>query len=149
MPKPSGIENINRERSSHKAFHHTHLKAHSGYINVSTINQIACVLAFNRFNRAHRIMHTFEKTNLWRLSLGQDAHHDEQEARNLLRDRFLDIRKRAEDLVSVIARDVPGLTVHDIMRWTPKFGPVVKLCDYSDYSLGEHPKRPKPNESQT
>jgi transposase len=27
------------------------------------------------------------------------------------------------------------------MRWTPEFGPVVKLCDYSGYSLGNPQKK--------
>jgi transposase-like protein len=31
------------------------------------------------------------------------------------------------------------------LRWTPKFGPVVKLCDYGGFGLGVTP-RTRPNE---
>lgn len=56
----------------------------------------------------------FEKTSLWRSSLGDDAFNDEVEARNMLRDRLFDMRKRVKHLVSLIPSDVPGLTVHDV-----------------------------------
>lgn len=59
-------------------------------------------------------MFPFEKTELWRQSLGPRSDDDEADARALLRDRLLDVRRRTEQLVSLIVRDMPGLTIHDI-----------------------------------
>lgn len=62
----------------------------------------------------NRCILEFEKTSLWRNSFGNGAFTDEAEARDILRTRLLDLRKRAEHLVALIHRDVPGLTVHDV-----------------------------------
>src|ERR1700752_2721752 len=59
-------------------------------------------------------MMSLEKTSLWRRSFGSSAFSEEKEAKNMLRDQLLDMRKRAGFLVSLIQRDMPGLTVHDL-----------------------------------
>jgi histidine kinase/DNA gyrase B/HSP90-like ATPase len=59
-------------------------------------------------------MQAFENTSLWQGSLGDAAFTHDVEARNRLRERLLDMRSRASHLVSLIPRDMPGLTVHDV-----------------------------------
>ncbi len=56
----------------------------------------------------------FENTHLWRNALSDAAFIEEAGARNMLREHLLNMRKRAEYLVSLIPQDVPGFTVHDI-----------------------------------
>jgi hypothetical protein len=58
------------------------------------------------------LMHVFEKTTLWRKGFGLSDNDDD--ARVMLRDRLLNIRERAGQLVSIIVRDMPGVTVHDL-----------------------------------
>ena len=56
----------------------------------------------------------FRQTWLWRrafLSQRSDCSTDEQE---LLKTQYLSMRERASQLVSQIAADLPGMTVHDI-----------------------------------
>jgi hypothetical protein len=57
---------------------------------------------------------TFEKTSLWRASFGNPEYQSEAESLNALRGSRLDMRQRVAHLVSLITRDIPGLTVHDI-----------------------------------
>lgn len=59
-------------------------------------------------------MSDFEKTSLWRSSLGEEALTVDAQAQARLRDRLNDIRSRVTYLVSLIAKDIPDLTVHDI-----------------------------------
>ena len=59
-------------------------------------------------------MFSFEKTSLWRISFGNPVFGAETNSLNALRDCLFSIRERAEHLVSLIPRDIPGLTVHDI-----------------------------------
>lgn len=67
-----------------------------------------------RFDMYRSCMLPFQKTGLWRQSFGSQIEDDENEARAVLCDRLLDIRQRAELLVSLIRRDLPAITVHDI-----------------------------------
>ena len=39
--------------------------------------------------------------------------------------------------------------MHGNLRWTPKFGPVVRLCDYGVYGLGDNPRHDPRHESET
>jgi hypothetical protein len=59
-------------------------------------------------------MFSFEKTSLWRESFGNRKFRGENDAIRVLRESLLNIRARAEHLVSLIRRDIPGLTVHDV-----------------------------------
>ena len=59
-------------------------------------------------------MHSFEKTSLWRNSLGLSSNDDEADARQMLREQLLRIRTLVEQLVTTVIRDLPGMTVHDI-----------------------------------
>ena len=59
-------------------------------------------------------MSDFVKTSLWQSSLGEKALPIDPQAQARLRDRLLDMRSRVGHLVSQIAKDIPGLTVHDI-----------------------------------
>lgn len=59
-------------------------------------------------------MFAFQKTTLWRRGFHSDEDSADREACLRLREEFLDMRSRAEKLVSLIAKDIPELTVHDI-----------------------------------
>jgi len=62
----------------------------------------------------HNNVFSFEKTSLWRGSFGNSDFEVEDDSLNLLRECLFSIRSRAAHLVSLIPRDIPGLTVHDI-----------------------------------
>ncbi len=59
-------------------------------------------------------MPQFERTTLWRNSFGSDRFASDSDAVIALREQLLDMRTRVAYLVSLIVRDVPGLTLHDI-----------------------------------
>ena len=59
-------------------------------------------------------MHSFEKTSLWRTSFSNPSFEAEAASLNALRDCLFSMRARAQHLVSLIPRDIPGLTFHDI-----------------------------------
>ncbi|MCX6924317.1 MAG: hypothetical protein NT154_14050 [Verrucomicrobia bacterium] len=59
-------------------------------------------------------VHSFEKTSLWRTSFGNPAFESHASSLSALRECLFSMRQRAEHLVSLIPRDIPGLTVHDI-----------------------------------
>lgn len=56
----------------------------------------------------------FEKTTLWQSGFCAKSESADAEACSRLRNEFFHIRDRAEKLVSLIVRDIPGLTIHDI-----------------------------------
>src|SRR5690349_15338828 len=56
----------------------------------------------------------FEKTSLWRASFGNPDFEADANSLNVLRECLFSMRDRAQHLVSLIPRDIPGLTVHDI-----------------------------------
>ncbi|MGH1461012.1 MAG: HD domain-containing protein [Neptuniibacter sp.] len=55
-----------------------------------------------------------KSTTIWMNSFGDDSYKDHQVARDRLKNSFLRARVRAGQLVSHIAADIPGLTIHDI-----------------------------------
>jgi hypothetical protein len=63
---------------------------------------------------AKRGEHPFERTGLWKKSFVGKRNADDSEAMGLLRISLLDSRRRAEILVSLISKDIPFITVHDI-----------------------------------
>ena len=76
----------------------------------------------------------FQKTSLWRQSFGNPAFQKEITAINILRESLLDMRDRAAHLVSLIQRDVPGFTVHDITHLDALWE-TASLIAGEDYSL--------------
>jgi len=54
-----------------------------------------------------------ENTSLWSNSLAPREDRYEK-VRSFFRNKFLDVRKKVAPLVSLIPKDIPGLTVHDI-----------------------------------
>lgn len=79
-------------------------------------------------------MFPFEKTRLWQTAFSPPDNDGEGEARAMLRDRLLSIRERASYLVSVILRDLPGLTVHDVSHLDALWE-VASLIAGESYSL--------------
>jgi hypothetical protein len=59
-------------------------------------------------------MFAFQKTTLWKRGFLAKEYRTDKEATARLQEEFLDVRGRAEKLVSLIAKDIPELTVHDI-----------------------------------
>lgn len=59
-------------------------------------------------------MLSFQNTTLWKRGFLAEEYESNRDACARLEKEFLDIRDRAEKLVSLIAKDIPGLTVHDI-----------------------------------
>ena len=59
-------------------------------------------------------MHAFEKTSLWVNSFKNPQFASERKASQFLKQRLLDVRERAANLVSLIRADLPDFTVHDI-----------------------------------
>ncbi len=60
-------------------------------------------------------MHAFEDTSLWRSAFPDDPVSEIARAEvDFFKQQFQQMRARAELLVSRIAADMPGYTVHDI-----------------------------------
>jgi hypothetical protein len=57
---------------------------------------------------------SFEKTGLWQASFGNPEFQSEVGSIATLRECLLSMRDRAAHLVSLIPRDIPGMTVHDV-----------------------------------
>jgi hypothetical protein len=67
-----------------------------------------------KLQHSRREMLSFEKTSLWEASFGNPNFQSERKSLDVLRQCLLNMRERAAHLVSLIPRDIPGLTVHDI-----------------------------------
>lgn len=59
-------------------------------------------------------MSSFDTTALWQTAFGTTSTDQYAEERSFLRGAFLNFRERVSLLASVIAKDLPDLTVHDI-----------------------------------
>jgi hypothetical protein len=56
----------------------------------------------------------FETSALWQAAFGERPKDRHATARAALKRKFLDLRERVAVLVTQIAKDIPGLTVHDV-----------------------------------
>lgn len=76
---------------------------------------------------------TITETRLWRRTLAENKRDKEQvrAAKQRLREEFQRFRDRAGDLVEEIAKDIPGLTIHDITH-------LDALWEVADTILGEY-----------
>lgn len=88
-------------------------------------------------------MNAFERTNLWRATLGRRADDENAEAREKLRQSYLVFRDRAGDVLKQIAKDVPNLTIHDLTHVDALWeianlivGPTVNFTPAEAYVLG-------------
>jgi hypothetical protein len=91
-------------------------------------------------------MNEFKRTTLWRATLGEQPEVDGEraaEARERLRSSYLALRDGVKQLVSRIAADIPGLTVHDISHLDALWdmasliaGPGYALTPAEGYVLG-------------
>ncbi len=56
----------------------------------------------------------FETSALWQTAFAERPKDRHAAARAALRQKFLDLREKVALLVAPIAKDIPGLTVHDV-----------------------------------
>lgn len=56
----------------------------------------------------------FEASTLWQTAFGERARDRHAAPRAALKRKFLDLREKVAFLVAQIAKDIPGLTVHDV-----------------------------------
>src|ERR1035438_4161902 len=56
----------------------------------------------------------FETSALWQAAFGERPKDRHAAARVALKRKFLDLREKVSVLVAQIAKDIPGLTVHDV-----------------------------------
>jgi hypothetical protein len=56
----------------------------------------------------------FETSALWQSAFGERPKDRHATARAALKRKFLDLREKVAVLVAQIAKDIPGLTVHDV-----------------------------------
>ncbi len=78
-------------------------------------------------------MEKFEKTSLWQSSLAPQKKDDDEE-RARLREIYFDLRKRAGHLVSLVYKDLPGITVHDLTH-LDSLWEIASLIAGDDYPL--------------
>lgn len=84
-----------------------------------------------------------EASTLWQSAFGERSKDRHAAARAALKRKFLDLREKVAFLVSQIAKDIPGLTVHDVTHldalWETASliaGPEVEVNPAEAYVLG-------------
>ncbi|WP_048984499.1 HD domain-containing protein [Enterobacter hormaechei] len=73
------------------------------------------------------MINSFEKSNLWQLTLGLADNEDIERLRN----SYFDFRRKIEPLVKNIEFEIPGLTIHDISH-------IDSLWEVADQIIGEN-----------
>ena len=73
----------------------------------------------------------FQRTRIWRSTLGAEGPDDSTPGRDRLRQAFLTFRERAGHLAAEISRDLPQMTVHDLTHVDALWEMADLLCDDS------------------